>query len=92
MEAPNKNNSYTKAILNNEKSLTQMVYRKIKEMMLNYEIVPGQRLIFSDLAKRMGVSRTPVNNALGILANEGFLDLIPHQGYSVHQITKDEAV
>jgi DNA-binding GntR family transcriptional regulator len=91
MEAANKNNSYTKAILNNEKNLTHMVYRKIKEMMLNYEIVPGQRLIFSDLAKRMGVSRTPVNNALSILANEGFLDLIPHQGYSVHQITKDEA-
>ena len=91
MEAARKNNSYTKAILNNEKSLTQMVYRKIKEMMLNYEIVPGQRLIFSDLAKRMGVSRTPVNNALSILANEGFLDLIPHQGYTVHQITKDEA-
>ena len=91
MEAASENNSYTKAILNNEKSLTQMVYRKIKEMMLNYEIVPGQRLIFSDLAKRMGVSRTPVNNALGILANEGFLDLIPHQGYTVHQITKEEA-
>jgi len=91
MEAASENNSYTKAILNNEKSLTQMVYRKIKEMMLNYEIVPGQRLIFSDLAKRMGVSRTPVNNALSILANEGFLDLIPHQGYSVHQITKEEA-
>jgi len=56
MEAASENNSYTKAILNNEKSLTQMVYRKIKEMMLNYEMVPGQRLIFSDLAKRMGVS------------------------------------
>ena len=91
MEAASKNNSYTKAFLNNEKGLTQMVYRKIKEMMLNYEIVPGQRLIFSDLAKRMGVSRTPVNNALGILANEGFLGLIPHQGYTVHQITKEEA-
>jgi DNA-binding GntR family transcriptional regulator len=91
MEAASENNSYTKAIPNNEKGLTQMVYRKIKEMMLNYEIVPGQRLIFSDLAKRMGVSRTPVNNALGILANEGFLDLIPHQGYTVHQITKEEA-
>jgi DNA-binding GntR family transcriptional regulator len=91
MEAASKNNTHTKGILNNEKNLTQMVYRKIKEMMLNYDIVPGQRLIFSDLAKRMGVSRTPVNSALGILANEGFLDLIPHQGYSVHQITKEEA-
>jgi DNA-binding GntR family transcriptional regulator len=91
MEAASKNNSDTKTILNNEKNLTQMVYRKIKEMMLNYEIVPGQRLIFSDLANRLGVSRTPVNNALGILANEGFLDLIPHQGYTVHEITKEEA-
>jgi DNA-binding GntR family transcriptional regulator len=60
-------------------------------MMLNYEIIPGQRLIFKDLAKRLGVSRTPVNNALGILANEGFLDFIPNQGYAVHEITKQEA-
>ncbi len=86
-----KNNSDTRGILRNEKNLTQMVYRKIRNMMLNYEIIPGQRLIFKDLAKRLGVSRTPVNNALGILANEGFLDFIPNQGYSVHEITKEEA-
>jgi len=74
-----------------EKNLTQVVYDRIKEMMLNYEIVPGQRLVFNDLAKLMGVSRTPVNNALSILANEGFLDFVPNQGYRVHEITKDEA-
>jgi DNA-binding GntR family transcriptional regulator len=74
-----------------DKNLTQMAYRRIKEMMFNYEIVPGQRLIFIDLAKRLGVSRTPVNNALSILANEGFLDFVPNQGYTVHQITKEEA-
>lgn len=79
------------ANLNGDKNLTQMVYRKIKEMMFGYEIVPGQRLVFVDLAKKLGVSRTPVNNALSILANEGFLDLVPHQGYSVHQITREEA-
>jgi DNA-binding GntR family transcriptional regulator len=56
MEAATKNNSHTKAMLNNENSLTQMVYRKIKEMMVDYEIVPGQRLVFSDLAERMGES------------------------------------
>ena len=81
----------TSANLDGEKNLTQMAYRKIKEMMLNYEIVPGQRLIFVDLAKRLGVSRTPVNNALSILANEGFLDFVPNQGYSVHEISKEEA-
>ena len=80
-----------KADLNGDQNLTQMAYRKIKEMMLRYDIVPGQRLIFVDLAKKLGVSRTPVNNALGILANEGFLDFVPNQGYTVHQITRDEA-
>lgn len=79
------------AVLNQDKNLTEMAYRKIKEMMLNYDIVPGQRLIFVDLAKRLSVSRTPVNNALSILANEGFLDFVPNQGYTVHQITREEA-
>jgi DNA-binding GntR family transcriptional regulator len=91
MEVAGRNNLDVRGILNNEKNLTQMVYRKIKEMMQNYEIIPGQRLIFSDLAQRLGVSRTPVNNALSILANEGFLDFVPNQGYTVHQITEEEA-
>jgi DNA-binding GntR family transcriptional regulator len=72
-------------------NLTQMAYRQIKEMMLTYDLIPGQRLIFVELAKRLGVSRTPVNNALGILANEGFLDFVPNQGYTVHKITAEEA-
>ena len=80
-----------KVPVRNEENLTQMAYRKIKEMMLNYDIIPGQRLIFVDLANRLGVSRTPVNNALSILANEGFLDFVPNQGYTVHQITREEA-
>jgi DNA-binding GntR family transcriptional regulator len=74
-----------------ETNLTRRVYEQIKEMMQNYEIIPGQRLIFVDLAKRLGVSRTPVNNALSILAYEGFLDFVPNQGYKVHQITQEEA-
>jgi len=74
-----------------EKTLTQIVYDQIKEMMLNYEIIPSQRLIFNDLARLLGVSRTPVNNALSILAREGFLDFLPNHGYTVHQITKGEA-
>jgi DNA-binding GntR family transcriptional regulator len=77
--------------LNGERSLTQMAYRKIKDMMFSYEIIPGQRLVFVDLAKKIGVSRTPVNHALSILANEGFLDFIPHQGYAVHELTQEEA-
>ena len=88
MTQPNQN---ARGISKDEKNLTSTVYGKIKEMMLNYEIVPGQRLTFNDLAQRLGVSRTPVNNALSIMANEGFLDFIPNQGYRVHEIRRDEA-
>lgn len=84
-------NPNNKVISKDVRNLTFRVYHKIKEMMLHYQIVPGQRLVFIDLAQRLGVSRTPVNNALSILANEGFLDFVPHQGYRVHEITQDEA-
>ncbi|MGI9537401.1 MAG: GntR family transcriptional regulator [Desulfocapsaceae bacterium] len=73
------------------KNLTLKVYHKIIDLMLNYELVPGQRLVFVDLARRLQVSRTPVNNALSILAQEGYLDFVPNQGYSVHKLSKKEA-
>jgi DNA-binding GntR family transcriptional regulator len=74
-----------------ERNLNNLVYQQIKQMMLNYEIIPGQRLTFSELAGKLGVSRTPVNNALTLLAKEGYLDFSPNQGYTVHQITREEA-
>jgi DNA-binding GntR family transcriptional regulator len=79
------------AAMGDKKNLTLTVYDSIKEMMVNYDIVPGQRLVFVDLAKQLGVSRTPVNNALSILAKEGYLDFVPNQGYSVHKLTMEEA-
>jgi DNA-binding GntR family transcriptional regulator len=73
------------------KNLALAVYDRIMEMMINYDIVPGQRLVFVDLAEQLGVSRTPVNHALSILAKEGYLDFIPNQGYTVHRLTEEEA-
>jgi len=78
--------------LKKHSNLTFKVYQQIIDLMLKYEIVPGQRLVFIDLAKQLGVSRTPVNNALSILAQEGYLDFVPNQGYSVHKLTRQEAV
>lgn len=73
------------------KNLTLTVYDQIKKMMFDSHIVPGQRLIFVDLARQLNVSRTPVNNALGILAKEGYLDFVPNQGYWVRKLSLQEA-
>lgn len=75
----------------NEKNIGLQAYGKIKQMLLDYQLVPGQKLVFVDLAKKLGVSRTTINNALSILANEGFLDFVHNQGYRVHEVTREEA-
>ncbi len=67
------------------------MYNRIVKLMLDYEIVPGQRLVFVDLANQLKVSRTPVNNALSILAQEGYLDFVPNQGYSVRRLSQKDA-
>jgi DNA-binding GntR family transcriptional regulator len=39
----------------------------------------------------LGVSRTPINNALYLLAKQGYLDVAAKHGYKVHQLTKQES-
>jgi len=71
-------------------NLTVRVYGHILQQILQYQFVAGQRLIFVDLAKQFKVSRTPVHNALSILARQGYLDQIPNKGYTVHSFTLRE--
>ncbi|MFH0780534.1 MAG: GntR family transcriptional regulator [Pseudomonadota bacterium] len=72
-------------------NLTEKVCNQILELMVNGEITPGQKLTFIDLAKQFVVSRTPVNNALSLLAQDGYLDFTPNRGYTVHKLTAKEA-
>ena len=72
------------------RNLTLAAYEHIKEMMMTSRLAPGERLKFKQLAERIGVSRTPVNNALHILAREGYLDFVPNAGYSVRWPTGKE--
>jgi DNA-binding GntR family transcriptional regulator len=71
-------------------NLMEKVYRWVIQLMLESELVPGQRLVLVDIASQLKVSRTPVDNALAILAQEGYLDFVPNQGYAVHRLTKQE--
>ena len=49
-------------------------------------MVPGDRFSEAELGQRLGVSRTPVREALSRLRNEGFLDVEPKTGWSVRPI------
>ena len=71
--------------------LSQAVVR-IREMILRGEIAPGQRLAEAPLADRLGMSRTPVRQALPLLAQEGLLAEHETRGYVVRQFTTRDIV
>jgi GntR family transcriptional regulator, vanillate catabolism transcriptional regulator len=74
-----------------DQNLEYKVYQQIKEMMLNFDIVPGQRIVITDLAEKLGVSRTPVKMALIMLLKDGFIDHSPRQSsYTIHQLSREE--
>jgi GntR family transcriptional regulator of vanillate catabolism len=52
---------------------------------------PGTRVAEATLAERLGVSRTPVRNALPALAAEGLLEPVGKRGYAVRRFTVDES-
>ena len=62
----------------------------LREAILAGELDAGAHLGEVELAERLGVSRTPVREALGRLAAEGLVDLSPHRGARVASFTPDD--
>jgi DNA-binding GntR family transcriptional regulator len=74
-----------------ERDLNGEASRRIKQMILDYDLRPRQKLEHQALSDRLGMSRTPVREALGRLTEEGFVTRVPHKGYFVAEITEAEA-
>jgi DNA-binding GntR family transcriptional regulator len=65
--------------------LATKAYRKVRESILSGKYLPGEALYEVHLAERYGMSRTPVREALQVLAREGFVDAMPRRGFLVPQ-------
>jgi GntR family transcriptional regulator, vanillate catabolism transcriptional regulator len=63
---------------------------RIREMILHGQLSPGQRVREVELASSLGVSRTPVREALPILAQEGMLTQLDTRGFVVREFTAQE--
>ena len=51
----------------------ELVYRKLRELIVRGQLAPGTRIVETDVAQRLGVSRTPVRGALQRLQQEGYI-------------------
>ncbi|MFG6433346.1 GntR family transcriptional regulator [Roseateles sp. LYH14W] len=67
-------------------NLAEQVYARLKAELNDFQLVPGDRFSEAELGQRLGVSRTPVREALFKLRNEGFLDVEAKTGWSVRPI------
>ncbi|HEU0067597.1 MAG TPA: GntR family transcriptional regulator [Sphingomonas sp.] len=65
---------------------------RLREMILRGRLQPGERLLEVDVAAALGVSRTPVRNALPALAQEGLLVRVGARGYRVRAFTRAESL
>src|SRR5262245_46980752 len=65
---------------------------RLREMILRGELEPGQRLAEGALAGRLGVSRTPIRQALPALAREGLLSAAGRRGYVVRSFSPQDVV
>jgi DNA-binding GntR family transcriptional regulator len=73
-------------------TLTDQVYEILRERVIAGTISPGEFIREHDVSERLGVSRTPVREALARLASEGFLERIPHRGFRLPEETVDDLV
>lgn len=70
--------------------LVEWAYDKLKEMIFQQVLAPGQKLIYKDLCEKLGISRTPVINALMRLEQEGYVVSETFRGFYVKPIDIQE--
>ncbi|MFN8524928.1 MAG: GntR family transcriptional regulator [Chloroflexota bacterium] len=72
------------------RALSQRIVDSLKRVIMSGEMKPGDRVLETDLADRLGVSRGPVREAFRQLEQEGLLVSYPHRGTFVTSIPEDE--
>ena len=73
-----------------KRTLSEHAYNQIKSMIFHREFLPGAPLVLQILAKKLGVSRMPVIEAIRRLERDGLVEAVPQWGAYVKQWTRDE--
>ena len=72
------------------RSLVDEAYDTIKAQILNNEMPPGGQYLERDIAGDLGMSRTPMREALVRLQDDGLIDILPRRGFRVRPISPDD--
>ncbi|GGG66723.1 GntR family transcriptional regulator [Paenibacillus radicis (ex Gao et al. 2016)] len=70
------------------KSLGDQIFESIREQIVTMKLVPGSMIYENELAEALGVSRTPVREAIRLLVSEQLLDVLPQRGTRIALISE----
>ena len=70
--------------------LRDVVFQTLREAILKGDLRPGERLMELQLAAKLGVSRTPIREAIRMLEQEGLAVTIPRKGAEVARMTEKD--
>lgn len=79
-----------KVTMNEYLPLRDVVFNTLRQAILKGELEPGERLMEIQLAERLGVSRTPIREAIRKLELEGLVIMVPRKGAEVARITEKD--
>ncbi len=68
---------------------SEQAYQRIKQMIFDYRLIPGQKIPISHLAEKLGVSQTPIIGALKMLEKEDFVVSLPNKGFFLKELDMD---
>lgn len=71
------------------RALHDEVVRRLRDLIIEGDLAPGTRIPERELCERFGISRTPLREALKVLASEGLVDLQHHRGALVSRLTPE---
>ncbi len=73
-------------------SLNELAYRRFKQALVTLSYKPGEYLNTAQVMNDLDMGRTPINQAIHRLANEGLLQVIPRKGVMVSPLSMDDAL
>lgn len=71
-------------------SLSEQVYSYLRRQMSEGNILPGSTIHIGDIAQQLGISKTPLRDALIHLEIEGFVEILPRRGVRVNELQIDD--
>ncbi len=70
--------------------ISDTIYKMLRERIVDHTLPSGSRINVDEIARQLGVSRTPVHEALSILAIDGLVEVVPRRGTFVATFNSDD--